>query len=99
MRLGVVVLILLFAAFGATFGALNAERVVFDIYFTKFGLPKGAALIAALLVGWALGGLVVWSLRVLRLKHEVRVARRALAELRAQIAAAPGAGDSAVDGT
>ncbi len=84
MRLGVVVLILLFAAFGAAFGALNADRVAFDFYFAAFELPKGAAVLAALLVGWIAGGLVVWLLRVLRLKRELSSVRRQLRELRSR---------------
>ena len=59
MRFGVVVLILLSVAFGATFGALNSERIAFDFYFVDVQMPKGAVLIAALLLGWILGGLLV----------------------------------------
>ena len=33
MRPGVVVLIVLSIVFGATFGALNSERIAFDLYF------------------------------------------------------------------
>ena len=89
MRLGVVVLILIFAVLGAVFGALNADRVALDVYFASLEVPKGAALLAALLIGWIAGGLVVWLLRVLGLKHELRVARRQLRELRAQRDASP----------
>ena len=92
MRLGVVVLIVLFAALGAMFGALNADRVAFDVYFTDFQLPKGAAVLAALLIGWIAGGFVIWLLRVLRLQRELRAARRQLRDLRAQLALA-NAGD------
>ena len=94
MRLGVVVLILLFAAFGAVFGALNADRVAFDVYFADFELPKGAAVLAALLIGWIAGGLVVWLLHVLRLKRELRVARRQLRDLRVQREAGSGSDPS-----
>ena len=83
MRLGVVVLVLIFAVLGAVFGALNSDRVPFDVYFTDFEVPKGAALLAALLLGWIAGGLVVWLLHVLGLKHELRVTRRQLRDLRA----------------
>lgn len=89
MRLGIVVLILVFAAFGAVFGALNADRVAFDFYFASLHLPKGAALIAALAFGWMAGGLVIWTLRVPRLKRELRSARRQLRESRAEVAEAP----------
>ncbi|HNR91237.1 MAG TPA: LapA family protein [Dokdonella sp.] len=86
MRLGAVVLVLLFAVFGAVFGALNAERVAFDLYFFAFELPKGAVVLVALLVGWIAGGLVVWALRVPRLRRELAASRRQLRELRATLA-------------
>ncbi len=90
MRLGAVVLVLLFAVFGATFGALNAERIALDLYLVDVEVPKGAALLAALLAGWVLGGLVVWTLRVPRLKREVRSARRTAAELRTRLESSEG---------
>ena len=82
MRLGVVLLILLAIIFGATFGALNAERVAFDLYLLELSLPKGAALLAALLLGWICGGLLVWLVRVRRLRREVRGLKRQLHEAR-----------------
>ena len=73
MRLALILIALVFVAFGAVFGALNAERVVFDLYFVTWTLPKGAALLAALLVGWFVGGLVVYVGLVPRLRRRVRV--------------------------
>ena len=78
MRLGLIVLALFFAVAGAAFGALNAEHVVFDFYFTALMLPKGAALLCALLLGWLLGGLLVYRALVLRLRRRVRVLAREL---------------------
>jgi len=72
MRLGVVVLILLAVVMGATFGALNADRILLDFWLIDFSVPKGAALLAALLLGWVLGGLLVWGLRVRALRRELR---------------------------
>ncbi len=83
MRLGVVVLILLAVIFGATFGALNAERIVLDVYLTEVSLPKGAALLAFLLLGWIFGGLLIWFVRVRPLRGELRTLRRSLRDLRA----------------
>jgi uncharacterized integral membrane protein len=88
MRFGVVVSILLSLAFGATFGALNSERIVFDFHFFDVHLPKGAALLAALLLGWILGGLLVWFARVRRLRAELRRCQRQLREAKAGIATA-----------
>jgi lipopolysaccharide assembly protein A len=86
MRLGMVVLILLSIVFGATFGALNSERIAFDLYFTVLSFPKGAALLAFLLLGWILGGLLVWFVRVRHLRRELRKTLRQLRALRAESA-------------
>ena len=82
MRLGVVMLMLLAVVFGATFGALNSDRVAFDLYFHELLLPKGAALLAALVLGWVSGGLLVWLVRVRRLRRELRSTKRMLRDLR-----------------
>jgi uncharacterized integral membrane protein len=78
MRLALILLTLLFALAGAAFGALNGERVAFDFYFSSMVLPKGAALLGAVLLGWLLGGLVVYVGLVLRLRRRVRVLAREL---------------------
>lgn len=57
MRLLVILLLLLFIAAGIVLGALNADLVGYDLAFAHIELPKGAALLAALVVGWLLGGL------------------------------------------
>ena len=87
MRLGVVVMVLISVAFGATFGALNSESILFDFYLIELQLPKGAALLAALLIGWVLGGLLVWFVRVRRLRRELRRCKRMLGESRTESAA------------
>ena len=76
MRLGLILLALLFVALGAVFGALNGERVVLDFYFNVLTVPKGAALLCALLVGWFVGGLVVYVSQVPRLRRRVKVLAR-----------------------
>ena len=78
MRPALILLALLFAAAGAMFGAINGEQVVFDFYFTALTLPKGAALLCAVLIGWLLGGIVVYFGLVLRLRRRVRVLAREL---------------------
>jgi len=78
MRLGLILLALLFAIAGAAFGALNGEHVALDFYFTTLTLPKGAALLCAVLLGWLLGGLVVFFGLVLRLRRRVRLLAREL---------------------
>jgi putative membrane protein len=78
MRLGLILLSLLFAAFGAVFGALNSESITFDFYFGEFHIAKGAALLCALLIGWIVGGLAVYLGLVPRLRGRVRGLTREL---------------------
>lgn len=62
MRLAITLLIILvFVLAGVVFGALNAAAVPFDLGFVRVSVPKGAAVLAALVVGWILGGIVAWS--------------------------------------
>ena len=58
------------------FGALNADLVSYDLVFTRFAMPKGAALLGMLLAGWILGGLLVWLFAVQPLKRELARTRR-----------------------
>ena len=79
MRLLIVLLVLLFVALGAMFGALNSDWIDLDLYLRSVSAPKGASLLVALLIGWLLGGSVVWLARVPRLKRELRRARQSSA--------------------
>lgn len=79
MRLILVLLVLAFAAAGAIFGALNSETVAYDFYFATWSVPKGTMLIAAVLLGWLLGGALVYFGLVLRLRGRLRAQERALA--------------------
>ncbi|WP_018973285.1 lipopolysaccharide assembly protein LapA domain-containing protein [Rudaea cellulosilytica] len=76
MRLIWILLIFVFAAVGALFGALNGEAVAYDFYFATLKAPKGAMLIAAILLGWLLGGAVVYFGLVLRLRRRLRAQMR-----------------------
>ncbi len=60
MRILILVLLVVCVAAGVVFGALNAGLVPFDFGFARLDLPKGAALLAALVLGWLLGGLTAW---------------------------------------
>jgi len=60
MRPIVILVLLLFIAAGVVLGALNADLVNYDLGFARLQLPKGAALLGALVVGWLLGGLTAW---------------------------------------
>lgn len=60
MRLIVMLILLLFIAAGIVVGALNADLIGVDLGFARMQLPKGAALLVALVIGWLLGGLTAW---------------------------------------
>ncbi|HET8899903.1 MAG TPA: DUF1049 domain-containing protein [Rhodanobacteraceae bacterium] len=79
MRLLAIILIVLFALAGVAFGALNADFVSYDLIVASVRLPKGAALLAALLLGWVLGGLLVWLVALAPTRRRLAKARRALA--------------------
>ena len=81
MRFALVLLVLAFAAAGALFGALNSDRVALDFYFFQMQLPKGAVLLFALLIGWLLGGLLVYLSLVPGLRRRVRAQTRELNRL------------------
>lgn len=60
MRLLAIIIMLVFIAAGVVLGALNADMVGYDFSFIQVRLPKGAALLGAVVVGWLLGGLTAW---------------------------------------
>ncbi|MGN6235087.1 LapA family protein [Dyella sp.] len=60
MRLLFLLIVLVFVALGIVLGALNADLVTYDLAFARLTLPKGAAWLAALLIGWLLGGITAW---------------------------------------
>jgi uncharacterized integral membrane protein len=78
MRFGLILLVLLFALLGAVFGALNSEAVQLDFYFGSIALAKGGVLLGALLLGWMLGGLLVFVSLVLPLRTRIRRLNREL---------------------
>ena len=72
MRLIVMLLLLVFIAGGVVLGALNADLVSYDLAFAHVQIPKGAALLAVLAIGWILGGLTAWLGVTTRHRREVR---------------------------
>jgi len=78
MRFVFTLLTLVFIALGALFGALNSESVPLDFYFLQAPFPKGAALLCALVLGWLLGGLLVYFSVVPGLRRRVRAQAREL---------------------
>jgi uncharacterized integral membrane protein len=60
MRLLAIIILLIFIATGIALGGLNADLVGYDLAFFRVQLPKGAALLGAVVIGWLLGGLTAW---------------------------------------
>jgi uncharacterized integral membrane protein len=60
MRLLAILVLLIFVAAGVVIGALNADMVGYDLGVIRVQWPKGAALLAMLVIGWLLGGLTAW---------------------------------------
>ena len=77
MRLIVMLLLLLFIAGGVILGALNADLVGYDLAFARVQVPKGAALLAMLALGWILGGLTAWLGVTTRHRRDRRRAAKA----------------------
>ena len=95
MRFGLIVfLVFAFAVAGASFGALNGQAIELDFYFGTLTLVKGGVVIGALLLGWLLGGLLVYIGLVLPLRRRVRVQSRRLKQL--ESAASSEADDASV---
>lgn len=68
-------IILVFVAAGIVFGALNAAMVAYDLGFASVHVPKGAAVLGALVVGWLLGGIVAWLGMGMQRRRQARNAR------------------------
>ncbi|MEP7184469.1 MAG: lipopolysaccharide assembly protein LapA domain-containing protein [Rhodanobacter sp.] len=60
MRLLVIIFLVIFIAAGVVLGALNADLISYDLAFIQVQLPKGAALLGAVVIGWLLGGVTAW---------------------------------------
>jgi uncharacterized membrane protein YciS (DUF1049 family) len=84
MRFGLIVLLVfVFAVAGASFGALNSQAIELDFYVATLTLVKGGVVIGALLLGWLLGGLLVYLGLVLPLRRRLRAQSRRLKQLEA----------------
>ena len=84
MRFGLIFLVLLFAIAGAAFGALNSQPIELDFYFAKLTVVKGGVVLGVLLLGWLLGGLLVYLSLVLPLRRRLRVQARHVKQLEAE---------------
>lgn len=75
MRLLAIIIFVIFIAIGVVLGALNADLVGYDLAFVQVRLPKGAALLGAVVIGWLLGGLTAWLGVSTRQRRQVRQQR------------------------
>jgi len=75
MRIIVKLLLLLCIVAGVVLGALNADMVGYDLGFAHVHIPKGAALLVMLALGWVLGGLTAWLGVTARQRRGRRVAK------------------------
>ena len=75
MRLIRSLIALCFVALGIVFGALNREPVRVDLWFSAFHGRLGLVLLAVLLAGAVVGGLVVTLGVVLPLRRSIARAR------------------------
>jgi lipopolysaccharide assembly protein A len=61
MRVLIAVVVVASLLLGVVFGALNTQSVRYDFLFAHFEISKGVAALAALLIGWLLGGALCWA--------------------------------------
>ena len=78
MRLLAIIILLIFIAAGIVLGALNADLVGYDLGFARLELPKGAALLGAVVLGWLLGGLTAWLGVSMRQRRQMRADKKLL---------------------
>lgn len=82
MRFGLIVLLVfVFAVAGASFGALNSQAIELNFYFGTLTVVKGGIVIGTLLLGWFLGGLLVYLGLVLPLRRRLRMQSRRVKQL------------------
>jgi putative membrane protein len=93
MRIGLILLVLAFAGAGALFGALNSQTITLDFYFASIELAKGGALLGALVIGWLLGGLLVYIGLVVPLRGRIRRMARQQRQRELGAADPPGAAE------
>ncbi|MBK8286289.1 MAG: LapA family protein [Ahniella sp.] len=76
------VLMLSMAAVAAAFSLVNRDAVALDLLFARLQFPLGVLVIAAVFLGAALAGLVLFSTVILGQNLKLRTIRRELDKLK-----------------
>lgn len=71
-RIGFIILALAAAAFGLVVGTLNSDAVSVDLLWIQIDWPLGLVMLICLVLGAAIGMLIVWLGTVLPLKIHLR---------------------------
>lgn len=79
-------LTLIMAAIAAAFSLANRDAVVLDLIVSRIELPLGVLVIAAVFVGAAIAGLILFGTVVLAQNLKLRALRRELDKLKSQLA-------------
>ncbi|MDX2507856.1 MAG: LapA family protein [Gammaproteobacteria bacterium] len=74
-RLFIILVLLLFMAFGVAIAIVNANEVVFNFYYGSITQPLSILLVGAIMVGAILATLIN-SLVIFSLRHQLRRAQR-----------------------
>jgi uncharacterized integral membrane protein len=80
-RIGFIILALAAAAFGLVVGTLNSESVSVDLLWIQISWPLGLVMLICLVLGVAVGMLIVWFGSVLPLRIHLRRQKGHPAEL------------------
>lgn len=74
-RIGFIILALAAIAFGLVVGTLNSDPVSVDLLWRQIEWPLGLVIIVSLVLGFAIGMLLIWLITVLPLRLQLRRAR------------------------
>jgi uncharacterized integral membrane protein len=77
-KLGFILMVIAAVLVGLMVGTLNSARVQLDLLWVQFELPLGLAILLGFSVGVILGLGMIYLVRVLPLRHQLRKARTAL---------------------
>lgn len=71
-RIGFILLALAAIAFGLVVGTLNSDPVAVDLLWQQIEWPLGLVIIVSLVLGFAIGMLLVWLTTVVPLRLKLR---------------------------